>query len=152
MSSTEPLPDAPPVRRKSLWRRHRVGSLLVTLTMTAMLGAVIYVLMGRPVSAPDWLRTEIEARASQALGTAALRFDALDLVVEEAAYPQVRMTNVQVVSETGAEIVAFGEMRANLSVADVLRGQMRPTQISVSGIFAQLRRQRDGSVVLSGGA
>ncbi|MEO0379268.1 MAG: DUF3971 domain-containing protein, partial [Pseudomonadota bacterium] len=151
MSSTEPLPDAPPVRRKSLWRRHRVGSLLVTLTMTAMLGAVIYVLMGRPVSAPDWLRTEIEARASQALGTAALRFDALDLVVEEAAYPQVRMTNVQVVSETGAEIVAFGEMRANLSVADVLRGQVRPTQISVSGIFAQLRRQRDGSVVLSGG-
>ena len=151
MSSTEPVEQVPQKRRKNLWRRHRVGSLLVTLCVTALLGFVLYVLMGRPVSAPAWLRTEIEMRAAEALGTARLRFDALDLVVEETASPQVRMTNVRLLTGNGAEIAAFAELRAGLSLGDLLRGEMRPTDISVSGIFAKLRRQIDGSVVLSGG-
>ncbi len=128
-----------------------MGSLLVTLTVTALLGAVLYVLMGRPVSAPAWLRDEVEMRASDALGTARLSFDTLDLVVEETASPQVRMSNVQLLTEDGAEIVAFAELRAGLSLSDLLGGEMRPTEISVSGIFAKLRRQADGSVILSGG-
>ncbi|MEL6809633.1 MAG: hypothetical protein AAFO97_17835 [Pseudomonadota bacterium] len=143
MSSSEPPPAAPVVRRKNLWRRHRVGSLLTTLTFTALLGVVIYVMIGRPVSAPDWLRAEIETRAGDALGAARMRFDALDLVVEEASQPQVRMTNVQLISDTGAEIAAFGELRANLSFAGLLAGKMQPTHLSVSGVFAQLRRQMD---------
>ena len=61
------------------------------------------------------------------------------------------MTNVQLVSNSGAEIVAFGELRTNLSLAALLGGQMRPTHMSVSGVFARLRRELDGSVVLSGG-
>ncbi|MFL4471484.1 DUF3971 domain-containing protein [Tateyamaria armeniaca] len=151
MSSTDAPTPAPPKRRQSLWKRHRIGSLLVTLTVTAMLGVVLYVLMGRPVSAPDWVRAEIETRAADALGTATLRFDALDLVVEESTRPQVRMTNVQLITDSGAEIAAFAEMRAGLSLQDLLRGELRPTEIAVSGIFAKLRRQADGSVVLSGG-
>ena len=151
MSSTQADTPAPPKRRQSLWRRHKVGSLLVTLTVTALLGLVLYVLMGRPVSAPDWLRAEIETRAAEALGTATLRFDALDLVVEDSTSPLVRMTNVQLVTQGGAEIVAFSELRASLSLQDLMRGEMRPTEIAVSGIFAKLRRRADGSVVLSGG-
>jgi len=151
MSSADPVSNMPPARRKSLWRRHRVGSLFVTLVMTALLGVVLYVVMGRPVSAPDWLRAEIESRAAQALETASLRFDALDVVLDEGTRPQVRMTNVQLVTETGAEIVAFAELRAGLSLQDVLRGQLRMSDVSISGIFAKLRRQEDGSVGLSGG-
>ncbi|WP_108835810.1 DUF3971 domain-containing protein [Tateyamaria sp. Alg231-49] len=151
MSSSEPTSVAPNVRRKNLWRRHRVGSLLTTLMFTALLGALVYVMIGRPVSAPVWLRTEIETRVADALGAASMRFDALDLVVEDGAHPQVRMTNVQLISDTGAEIAAFGEMRANLSFAGLLNGKMQPTHLSVSGVFARLRRQMDGTVVLSGG-
>jgi hypothetical protein len=49
------------------------------MMLTAVLGAMLYLAMGRPVSAPDWLRAEIEARAADALGAASLRFDALTL-------------------------------------------------------------------------
>ncbi len=151
MSSAEPASSPPPKRRKSLWRRHRVGSLFVTLITTALLGAAVYLAIGRPVSAPDWLRAEIATRAGEALGKAVLRFDTLDVVLEDNAVPRVRMTNVRVVGNDGAEIAAFAELRAGVSVSDLLRGEVRPTDISISGIFAKLRRREDGSVVLSGG-
>jgi hypothetical protein len=151
MSSPESEISPRPARRKSLWRRHRVGSLLVTMMLTAVLGAMLYLAMGRPVSAPDWLRAEIEARAADALGAASLRFDALDVVLGDGLTPQVRMSNVQLVTDAGLEIVAFAELRARLSLENALQGLMRPEYISVSGVFATLRRQADGSFTLSGG-
>lgn len=151
MSSTENTNPPPPVRRKGWWRRHRVGSLLVTLVLTALLGAVLYVLMGRPIAAPDWLRAEIETRAAEALGDATLRFDTLEVVMEDGAVPTVRMSDVRIMTLTGAEVVAFGELRAGLSLSEVLQGNTRPTSIGITGIFAKLRRQQDGSIVLSGG-
>ena len=151
MSSADPINPPPPVRRKSLWRRLGLGSLLVTLIMSALIGAAVYVLIGRPVSAPEWVRDRIEARTAEALGTAQLQFDSLDMMVEDGVVPQVRMANVRLMTQDGAEIVAFGEMRVSLSIADLIQGQMRPSQISISGIFAKLRRLADGSMVLSGG-
>ncbi|WP_299165568.1 DUF3971 domain-containing protein [uncultured Tateyamaria sp.] len=151
MSSAEPISPERPVRRKSLWRRLGLGSVLLTLCVTAICGALIYVLIGRPVAAPDWLRARIEARVADALGTASLRFDDLELVVEEGMVPRARMTNVQFVNAAGAEIVAFGELRAGVSMDNLLQGQLRPSDITISGVFGKLRRQVDGSVVLSGG-
>lgn len=151
MSKADPAPPPAPQRRKSLWRRHRVGSLLVTMTLTLMLGALIYVMIGRPVAAPDWVRAEIEARASQALGGGQLHFDVLELVVDDDATPRVRMSDVQVIGADGAEIIGFGELRAGISLGDLLQGEVRPTDFSISGIFAKVRRQADGSIELSGG-
>ncbi|MEO0401226.1 MAG: DUF3971 domain-containing protein [Pseudomonadota bacterium] len=151
MSSADPIDPPQKVRRKGVWRRYGLGSLFFSLILAALLGCIVYVLMGRPVSAPQWLRTEVEARADEAINEGQLRFDAFDVVVEDGLTPLVRMTNVQLVDESGAEIVAFGELRAGMSLTDLLRGQLRPSSLSISGIFAQLQRQPDGSVLLSGG-
>ncbi|MEL6921668.1 MAG: hypothetical protein AAFO77_11740, partial [Pseudomonadota bacterium] len=125
--------------------------MLFSLMFAALVGATLYVLIGRPVDAPPWLRDRIEARAGEALGAAALRFDTLDLVVEDNSKPRVRMTNVQLLNEAGDEMVGFSEMRIGLSLVDLIQGSFRPTEIGVSGIFASLRRELDGSVILSGG-
>lgn len=151
MSSAETRNPTSSKRRQSLWRRHRVGSLLVSLVFAALVGAVLYLLVGRPVSAPDWLRAEVETRAAAALGTAELRFDALDVVIEDSTRPSVRMTDVRLITDTGAEIAAFGEVRAGLSLGSFLQGQVQLTDISLSGIFARLIRGEDGSFALSGG-
>ncbi|WP_415403256.1 DUF3971 domain-containing protein [Tateyamaria sp. SN3-11] len=100
---------------------------------------------------PPWLRDRIEQRANEAINEGQLQFDAFDFVVEDGIAPQLRMTNVRLVNEEGAEIVAFGELRAGMSLGALLRGQVHPSAISISGIFAKLQRLKDGSVVLSGG-
>ncbi|MEL6452002.1 MAG: hypothetical protein AAFQ19_12135 [Pseudomonadota bacterium] len=151
MSSADPINPPRRARRKGVWRRFGLGSLISTLCVSAVIGAVLYVAMGRPVSAPPWLRDQIEARAGAAMGAAQLRFDTLDLVVQDGFVPRVRMTDVSVVTGDGSEVVAFGEMRVGITTAALLQGRMQPSDISVSGIFATLRRELDGSVVLASG-
>ncbi|WP_415920261.1 DUF3971 domain-containing protein [Tateyamaria sp. SN6-1] len=151
MSSADPIPDAPRRHRKRLWRRHGLPSLLFSLFFATLIGAFLYVMMGRPVSAPEWLRDRIEAQVAQGIENATLQFDTLNFVVEEGRYPRLRMTNVQVQSRSGADVVGFAELRAGLSVPALLSGRVLITDIDISGVFANLRRLADGSVVLSGG-
>ncbi|WP_299693264.1 DUF3971 domain-containing protein [uncultured Tateyamaria sp.] len=151
MSSADPPSDVPKRRRKGLWRRHGLPSLLFSLFFAAVIGLALYVLMGRPIAAPEWLRDRIEAEVAAGIDDATLTFDTLNFVVEDARYPRVRMTNVRVLSPSGAEIVGFAEMRAGLSMTALLSGRILVNEIDLSGVFANLRRQEDGSVVLSGG-
>ena len=151
MSSAEPISEAPKTRRKSTWRRQGLPGLLCSLLFAVLLGALLYVLMGRPISAPAWLRDRVEAAVAQNIDNATLRFDTLDFVVEETRFPRVRMTNVRMLSPSGAEIVGFAELRAGLSLSALVSGNISVETIDVSGVFANLRRLADGSVVLSGG-
>ncbi|MEO1364776.1 MAG: hypothetical protein AAFU86_13485, partial [Pseudomonadota bacterium] len=134
-----------------MWRRHGLGSLFFSLLLAALAGLLLYVLMGRPVAAPDWLRDRIQAEVAAGTEDARLTFDTLNFVVEDARYPRLRMTNVRVLSRSGAEVVGFAELRAGLSLGDLLTGRVLVNEIDVSGVFANLRRRADGSVVLSGG-
>jgi hypothetical protein len=128
-----------------------LGSLLFTLLVSGLLGLGFYLAIGRSIAAPDWVRAQVQTRAAAALGAAQLRFDALDFVVEDGIKPRMRMSNVQLITETGTEIVAFAELRASISLDALVRGQLQPSDIGISGIFAKLRRLADGSVVVSGG-
>lgn len=162
MSRADPNPKAPRkvhvllkgleyVARYLLGISGRAISVLVTLALTALLGVALYVAIGRPISAPDWLRSEVEARAAEALGAASVRFDTLDMVLQDGKTPSVHMTDVRLFTETGAEIVAFGNMRAGVSLADALFGDVRVTKVGISGIFATLLRAENGSFSLTGG-
>lgn len=151
MSSTEPKIQPKERKRKSVWQRHVIVSSTLLLFITAVLGIAFYFAIGRTIAAPEWVRDRIEARAAEALGAAELHFDALDFVVDSGIKPRMRMSNVQLTTKSGTEIVAFAEVRAGLSLDRLLQGQALLADISVSGVFARLRRLMDGSVVLSGG-
>lgn len=150
MSRADPTSEPPKPPRKSLWRRHAIGNLLMSIVVTSTLGLVMLLMLGFSVSAPDWARSLIQERANSVLGRANLHFDTLDFIVEEGIRPGVRLTNVQLVTDTGAEIMAFAEARAALSLSALLRGAVQPDEIAVTGIFAKLRRAADGSFALSG--
>ncbi|WP_223424772.1 DUF3971 domain-containing protein [Tateyamaria pelophila] len=151
MSSKEPTSQPESRPRKSVWRRHVIASSALLVLIAAVASITFYFAIGRTIAAPNWVREQVMARASDALGTANLQFDALDFVVDKGMKPRMRMSNVQLTTQSGAEIVAFAEVRAGLSLERFLQGQALLADISVSGVFAQLRRQLDGSVLLSGG-
>ena len=151
MTSAEPTPTAPNVARSLLRSLGRAFSVCVTLILTALLGIVIYVVIGRAVPVPDWLRTEVEVRAAEVLGASSVQFDKLEVALTEGQTPSVRMTDVRLFTETGAEIAAFGALRAGVSLPELLQGEVRVSEISFVGIFAKLIRDADGSFSLSGG-
>ncbi|MEL7091443.1 MAG: AsmA-like C-terminal region-containing protein [Pseudomonadota bacterium] len=155
MSSAEPTAkDARRAARKErrrFWRRHGLPNLLFSLLLATLFGGVLYLLMGRPVHAPQWLVDRIQTQVAASTDQGSLAFDTLDFVIEDTRYPRVRMNNVRVLSAAGDEIVGFAEMRAGLSLPALLSGKFELTSVDVSGVFASLRRERDGSVVLSGG-
>lgn len=128
-----------------------IASSILIFFLTAIVLLTGYFAIGRTIVAPEWVRERIEARASAALAPVGLRFDGLDVVVDSGLKPRLRMSNVQLVTETGAEIVGFAEVRAGLSLEHLMQGQARLANVSVSGVYARLRREKDGSVVLSGG-
>ncbi|MEM6758400.1 MAG: DUF3971 domain-containing protein [Pseudomonadota bacterium] len=155
MSSAEPTAkDARRAARKErrrFWRRHGLPNLVFSLLLATLAGGVLYLLMGRPVHAPQWLVDRIQTQVAASTDQGSLAFDTLDFVIEDTRYPRVRMNNVRVLSAAGDEIVSFAEMRAGLSLTALLSGNFELTSVDVSGVFASLKLEPDGSVILSGG-
>ena len=148
--NNKPLKQPKPVY-KSFWQRVAIVSFVFLLFVMITLSLIYYHVIGWNFKAPDWVRNSIEIRSAEALGSAELNFDALDLLIDSSLKPQVLMTNVKLTTKTGIEIIAFSEVRAELSLSHLIQGQLQLTNMSVSGVFVSLRRLPNGSIVVSGG-
>lgn len=134
------------LRRFGWWS---FGSIAV-LTIAAAVG--IFVMTGRTVTAPDWVHDRIEARASAAFPGGRITFGTAEFVVNAGWRPRVRVRDLRLINPQGTEIVKFSEAEASLAMQPLLRGQVEPKNISLTGVFATLVRAADGSVSLRGGA
>ena len=144
---------APQVPRPRRRRLRRAGLVLVAAVLALALltgGGVIY-LTGRPISAPDWLRTRIETRLAQEFPQTRVDFGELTFVVDTGWRPRIRLRDVTVALPTGEEVVRFNELKASFAMEPLLRGRVQPRDIALSGAVATLRRLRDGSFSLSAG-
>ena len=137
--NNKPLKQPKPVY-KSFWQRVAIVSFVFLLFVMITLSLIYYHVIGWNFKAPDWVRNSIEIRSAEALGSAELNFDALDLLIDSSLKPQVLMTNVKLTTKTGIEIIAFSEVRAELSLSHLIQGQLQLTNMSVSGVFVSLRR------------
>lgn len=137
--------------RRAPGRRRRFG-LVALLAVTVMVGGAVMTVLslsGRPVTAPGWLHARVEARAEAALPGFDLRFDRLDMVVEDIWRPGVRAAGVEVWSPQGLRITRIEDIRATLALEPLLRGRLHPGEIQVSGVSLKLRRAPDGSLDLA---
>ncbi|MFG6623988.1 DUF3971 domain-containing protein [Sulfitobacter sp. 1A12056] len=151
-SSSPPAPDGErPPRRRSRRRAGIVSAVVLVLLAALATGAAVY-FTGRPIPAPLWVQTRIEARIASALPQARVDFGAMEFVVDEGWRPRVRLQDIFVTTPEGDEIVSFNEFKASLSMRSLLRGVAQPRAISLSGVVANLRRGADGRVSLSAGA
>ncbi|MFG6517038.1 DUF3971 domain-containing protein [Sulfitobacter sp. 1A13496] len=154
----DPSPSSPPApdgegspRRRSRRRAGIVSAVVLVLLAALATGAAVY-FTGRPIPAPLWVQTRIEARIASALPQARVDFGAMEFVIDEGWRPRVRLQNIFVTTPEGDEIVSFNEFKASLSMRSLLRGVAQPRAISLSGVVANLRRGADGRVSLSAGA
>ena len=77
-----------------------------------------------------------------------MTFGELRLLVKEGWRPQIRLRDVSVRTLGGEEIVRFSESKAKFSMSALLGGRIAPSEITMTGVFATLLRESDGSFAL----
>lgn len=155
-TGTTQAPPAASRKPRRARRSHRAAVLWslsgTLLALALLLGTPLAVALwaqGRTITAPDWLRARIEARAAQILPGMVLQFSDLALVVDDGWRPRLQMRDVSLREEGGSPVVTLGDLQASLSGAALLRGRIEPGRVGLSGARVTLRRMADGSVDLA---
>ena len=151
---TEPKAEPDTSRRRRPMRRIGLWVVLSFALVGAVLAFLAWSFIGRPVSAPEWLRAEIHNRLDQQFPGMEVRFSDVSFFVDTDLRPDITLSNVEVTDRQNNRVL-FELARAELKIArrSLFEGQVLPRALSVSGVFLQLRRARDGSfdLALGGG-
>ncbi len=134
-------------------RQRRKGWVLwptVFVVVVLLLGPIVLLAMsGRPIGAPDWVRTRIEATAGQSLAGGSISLGDISLVLTDFWEPHVRIAGASVADQTGLPIAEFDSIEVTLSRPALLRAQILPVAVNVQGAALSLRRDPAGHFDLS---
>ena len=146
--------DPTPIRRKkrNFLRSFGLWSVGITLVLVIALCVSVLGMMGRTITAPDWVRSQISQRLNSTMSQVDIGFGAIEVTLNHGWRPQARVRNVVLRNTEGAQIIGFSEANVMLAMRPLLRGQVKPKSISVSGVFATLLRDKDGKMSLRGGS
>lgn len=147
----EAVPDAPAeARRKPRWRWRLLRGMVWLLALLCFLGAgTVYFGIGTRLDAPEWLRARVETRIARHLNGLQIEFGGIQLVVNRGWRPRVSLRDVVLRHPDGAVFAQLADAQASLAMRPLLRGQVQPKQIALNGLFATLRRNKDGTLALS---
>jgi hypothetical protein len=105
----------------------------------------------RVLTAPPWMRDQIQSRLDVAVPGAHIAFGDIVLVLEDGWRPRVSVRNVVVSTPGGAEVIAVSEARAGFDSSALLEGRVALQSLDLSGVFLTLLRDEDGAVALFAG-
>jgi hypothetical protein len=144
----EVTPKPAPKRRKHM-RRFGAWSISLLLgTLTVVLFGVL-ALTGQPISVPDWVRTKVENKLEDNLNGIDIAFGDMVAIVEPGGRPGIVLRDVQITDPTGRPLAAMANMQASMALRPLLRGEIQPKRISMSGAIAQVRRDAQGQISLA---
>lgn len=156
MAQTDPAPPKPQRRsRRRGWFLLLVGlfnavwSVLVLGVVIAL--AAVYYFYDRPVVMPSWVEARIEARLETEFPQVRITFGELRLLMEEGWRPRVRLREVAVATPEGRELIRLSEARVRLSMEALRAGEIKPAEVAVTGVFATLIREADGTIAVASG-
>lgn len=121
----------------------------VLALLCAVVAGAIYFGLGRQFEAPDWLRQRVEARIERNLGGLQVEFGQIYMVVNHGWRPRVGLRDVLLRKADGTVMAQLADAQVSLAMRPLLSGQVQPKRISISGLFATLRRDARGDVALS---
>lgn len=132
-------------------RRRRRGRavLAVLLTLIAAVGIAGYLMIGRPVDAPTWVRERIEARLAQSLPGISVDFGRMTLLVQRSGLARIILWDVDIRNLNGEPVAQLSDIEAGISPGALLSGKVALREAQVSGAFVTLRRDEDGRLGLA---
>ncbi|WP_322866162.1 DUF3971 domain-containing protein [Aquicoccus sp. G2-2] len=139
----------PPKRRR--WRRAVLYIGLLVIVLAVGLGVAGLIAVGRPIEAPGWLKTRIEAQVNQRLGGARIALGHLSFIMEPGWHPRVKLRDVEIADLDGRHVVTLSDLVGTLALRPLLSGKVQPAHIWLSGAQLVLRRDVSGNVELSFG-
>lgn len=132
-------------RKLALWS-------ILTVAVLAVGGAVaLSMATGRDYAAPGWLQERITQKINADIDGFSIAFGAMGLRIEEDWTPQLRLRDVTLRDAGGGQLVSLSDVRSVVALKPLLRGDLQPAEIGVSGARVILRRSADGRVGLSVG-
>jgi len=153
--TTNPAPPKPkrPARRV---RRHRPRVFGVWVVLSILFLSGIFFLgalsvSGRTVNAPQWATDQVVARMNASMSNGRVSLGRLGLAVNERGVPRILLRNLGIFDNSGAEIGRLNDVGARFSLSALLRGQLQPQVLRLSGAQMTLRRRADGQFALSFG-
>ena len=120
---------------------------LVFIAVTV--GAAFWAMVGRSVSAPDWVRDTVEMRLADALPGFEVLFGDVQLRLERDGRTRIILLDVDVQTDTGAPVAVLSDVEIGLAVPDLVRRRLILRDLSVSGAFVTLKRDRAGRLGLA---
>lgn len=144
---TSQPPDNPTRRR----RRGKVGVWLVmTLGIVLLAIAAVVLLFSRDgLTAPNWATAQIENRINRELQQGSVTFGEVQAQLAQGAEPVIRLGKVTVANAFGAPVARFDKVEAAVTLSALLRGQLQPRAVRITGGTLRLRRDSDGTVDLA---
>ncbi len=139
------LPDADTKRPKRRWARWLAGLLVVMLVA----GVYGMSLLGTQITAPDWVRQKITQRINSNLNDLSIGLGDVAFVMQEDWSPRLLLRDVQIVDSQGDDLVNLSNVTGTVSLTSLMKGQLQPASIRLSGARVNLRRSADGTVDLS---
>ena len=137
--------DPKPKARRWRWLIWVCGASTALVVALCLWG---YANIGRTVQLSPWITERLIAQVSAAVPGAEVRFESASVLVEKDLHPTVVFERLDLVPDGDGPVVSFGEVATSLSYRRLMRGQIAPRTIAISGIVMGLRRDEAGAVSL----
>lgn len=130
-------------RRFGIWMLLSIGFLAGLLLLAGLS------LTGRSLTAPDWVAEQAVRRVNKNLPAGRISLGRLALDVDDRGVPHILLRDLGIFDARGAEVARLNDVGARFSLAALLRGELQPEVLRLSGAQMTLRRREDGQFDLS---
>lgn len=128
--------------------RHVMQFCFSSAVLVVVLGLGVAMSIGANLRAPDWVQARIAARIDASVPGYALRFGEMSLVVGEDLVPRVALRDVVLANLDGVTLVTLGSLAVTVAPAPLLRGEVQPEAVHLSGARLGLRRLASGEFAI----
>ncbi|MFU8778957.1 MAG: hypothetical protein ACNA7M_15040, partial [Roseovarius sp.] len=116
--------------------------------LVVVLGLGVAMSIGVNLRAPGWLQERIAARIDASVSGYALRFGEMSLVVGEDLVPRLALRDVVLANLDGLPLVTLGALSVTVAPKPLLRGEVQPEAVHLSGARLGLRRLASGEFAI----